>query len=292
MTSTYSYATVADSKGKQINLPPFMTQHVIDAVNHRFTVRDDDVFIVTYPRSGTTWTQQVVHLLTNNGVQGDRHLEIVIPYLEKVSAFDGIEIFEQINSRRYFKTHLPYSMDVHHKNPNAKVIYVARNPKDCAVSCYCFWSNNSRIAYDGSWDDYFNLLIKGDTLYGDWFDHVLDWWQASLDSGNIYFIKYEDMQADLKGFVTQIAGFIDIPATPALIDKIVKMSTFSHMAGDSNTNLDWAAWRPDASARPLRKGKVGDWKNHFTDEQNAVFDKLYRERMQGTGLDFDFGERI
>ena len=35
-------------------------------------------------------------------------------------------------------------------------------------------------------------------------------------------------------------------------------------------------------------GVVGDWKNYFTEEQNKAFDALYKERLAGTGLDFDF----
>ena len=38
----------------------------------------------------------------------------------------------------------------------------------------------------------------------------------------------------------------------------------------------------------LHKGIVGDWKNHFTSEQNAEFDAIYAEKMKGSRLDFDF----
>ena len=46
---------------------------------------------------------------------------------------------------------------------------------------------------------------------------------------------------------------------------------------------------PSPSEPPfMRKGVVGDWKNHFTEEQSAMFDALYSEKMKGSGLDFDF----
>jgi hypothetical protein len=282
MNRTYSYSVVKNPAGAPLKLPPFITQQVVDDIARSFTVRDDDVFIATYPRSGTTWTQQIVHLIANEGRQGDSHLEIIIPYLEKDASFSAM------SGRRYFKTHLPYSMNPGLKNSRARCIYVARNPKDCAVSYYYFLSNNSRIAYDGTWEEYLPLFIEGDMLYGGWFDHVLTWWSAAGKSDHILFLKYEDMHRDLYGAIQTIARFIDVPVTAALAEEIVARSSFESMAGNPNTNLAWAAWREDASTKPLRKGRIGDWKRHFTASQNEMFDRIYKERMAGSGLDFDF----
>ena len=37
----------------------------------------------------------------------------------------------------------------------------------------------------------------------------------------------------------------------------------------------------------FRKGVIGDWRSHFTPQQNAEFDAVYAEKMKGSGLVFD-----
>lgn len=85
---------------------------------------------------GTTWTQHIVYLILNNGLPlpPDQRLDVVFPHLEEV----GKEFIEAkgtiLGGYRLIKTHLPYSLVS--KNPNAKYIFVTRNPKDCVVSFY------------------------------------------------------------------------------------------------------------------------------------------------------------
>ena len=43
----------------------FCEQSLQESIN--FPAQDDDIFIVTYPKNGTTWTQQIVYCLLNDG---------------------------------------------------------------------------------------------------------------------------------------------------------------------------------------------------------------------------------
>jgi hypothetical protein len=36
----------------------------------------------------------------------------------------------------------------------------------------------------------------------------------------------------------------------------------------------------------LRKGIIGDWRNHFTNEQSLRLNEEYMKRMDGSGLEF------
>ena len=44
--------------------------------------RRDDVFVVTYPKCGTTWMQQIIKLIWNNGVENDHDIDEVLPWVE------------------------------------------------------------------------------------------------------------------------------------------------------------------------------------------------------------------
>ena len=91
-----------------------------------------DIFVSAYPKCGTTWTQHIVYLLQCGGVPlgaGDRLTEL-FPHLEEV----GSRFVASLAPPRCIKTHLPFAMTPYHRQ--ARYIYVARNPFDCAVSFF------------------------------------------------------------------------------------------------------------------------------------------------------------
>nr|XP_019575559.1 PREDICTED: amine sulfotransferase-like [Rhinolophus sinicus] len=104
-----------------------------------FEIRDDDVFIVTYPKSGTIWAQQILSLIYFEGHRS--RTEIVktidrVPFLEyNLHKMD----FLARPSPRLFSTHLPYYLVPKGlKNKKAKIIYIYRNPKDVLTSYFHF----------------------------------------------------------------------------------------------------------------------------------------------------------
>lgn len=287
----YKHAIVNDRKGGKVVFPPFVTQEVLDMIAKAFVVRDDDVFVVAYPKSGTTWMEQIVHLLANKGEQGEKVLSEAVPWVEGApNRYGGLDrLLANMTGRRYFHSHLPYALMPGVESSRAKYVYVARNPKDNAVSFY--YHVCSKLDYEGSWHEFFELYVEGQVGYGLFFEHVLDWWAASQDSKHVLFIKYEDMKRDLGQIVAQVAEFIGLEADSALIKRVVEQSDFKAMAVNPKANLDWVPQR-EGVPRHMRKGIVGDWRNHFTPEQNQRFDALYLEKMAGTGLQFDFGEGL
>jgi hypothetical protein len=285
------YNLVNDGRGGQIKFPVFISQADMDLIEKEFVVKDGDVFVVTYPRSGTTWTEQMVHLLANNGEQGDQRLTDAVPWLETLPHRPNgmIEFLKTLPKRRLFTSHLPYALMPSLKNTTAKIVYIARNPKDVAISTY--FHNQSKGGYEGTWDEHFQLFLKNDVGFGPYFDHVLPWWEASRQDKNILFLKYEDMKQDHAGNVAKIASFLNIQADSTLINKVVALSSFKSMTSNETTNFDWIPQR-EGVPKHFRKGDIGDWRNHFTQEQSWQMDELFMDKMKDTGLQFDFGDGV
>ena len=99
-------------------------------------------------------------------------------------------------------------------------------------------------------------------------------------------MKYEDMKMDLPGSVKRISKSMGYSLEESVINTIAKQCTIESMRADPLGNPDEYLTFVDKNTSFLRKGIVGDWKNHFSDEQSLRFDAEYAKRMAGSGLDF------
>ena len=263
-------------------------QAQIKHVNQTATSLLSVIFVINCVVLGTTWVQHIANLIKNQGEDDDKELMESVPWPDM--AFIPMKMFNQMPSPRIFKSHSPYDMmagGLPQTSP-AKYIYIVRNPKDTAVSFYYQVWGFVPFQYSQPWEHFFRLFMNGTVQFGLWFDHVLEWWKHR-DAENILFLKYEDMKKDHRGAVKRIAEFMGYDLKEEVIDVIVEKSTFQSMKDSKGLTMisdDGKLRRPDAP-RFFRKGIVGDWRSHFTLEQNAEFDAVYAEKMKGSGMDFD-----
>ena len=60
---------------EEASLPPGVPLEAYKEMRRSFVAKSSDVFIVSYPKSGTTWMQYVVSLIKNNGVDDGEDLD-------------------------------------------------------------------------------------------------------------------------------------------------------------------------------------------------------------------------
>src|SRR5215208_7027095 len=96
----------------------------------QFRCLPDDVFISTYPKSGTTLLQMIVHQLRGDGGMDIPHINAVVPWLETEVTTENYGFLAALPSPRVFKTHLHYEL----LPPGAKCIYSVRDVREVFVS--------------------------------------------------------------------------------------------------------------------------------------------------------------
>ncbi|NXP82203.1 ST3A1 sulfotransferase, partial [Ramphastos sulfuratus] len=253
-----------------------------------FEINDSDIFIATYPKSGTVWTQNILSLIIHEGHRnGTENIEIVerIPWLEyKTSTKD----YTKLPLPRVFATHLPYYLvprDL--RNKRASIIYVTRNPKDIMVSYYHFSKYMNTLEEIPDFNLFMERFLAGKVLGSSWIDHVSGWCSHAEDF-NILFLTYEEMKKDLRSAVLKICKFIGKKLSEEEVDSVVRQASFENMRKDPRANYENLP--DDVVAKDkgtfLRKGTVGDWKNHMTVAQNERFDQVLMEKIKALPINF------
>ncbi|XP_078577933.1 sulfotransferase 1B1-like [Branchiostoma floridae x Branchiostoma japonicum] len=280
---------------KNIVYPYFITRENLEAMPN-FQMRDDDIVIASCPKTGTNWVLEIITKILQAAGKSEAtseerafaKLEFHHPELPQTTHL----MLEDSPSPRVILTHLcPDLAPPGIANPegNVKVIVVMRNPKDAAVSNYHFGLNIMRnyfyfghiLAYFLTWDRFCNVFLSGEAVFGDFYNHVLSWWQKRHDP-HFLFLKYEDMQKNLTDAVKNVAEFLEMDLDDVTIKRIAKDCTFHNMKKVfENSDFKHRTFM-------ARKGMVGDWTNYFSPEQSQAFDAMYREKLEGTGLEFEF----
>ncbi|XP_070560568.1 sulfotransferase 1C4-like isoform X2 [Ptychodera flava] len=257
-----------------------------------YEIKSDDIFVVSYPKSGTTWTLELAQLIMNKGDPtyslSENHF-YRIPFIEFHSEtyprLTGLTAMQNIESPRLLKSHLP----IHLFPPQVlqkgcKIIVVSRNPKDTVASYYNFYQAYPSLLgdYKGDFSNYLKLFMNGKVVYGDWFDHTLGWYEYVVENNGL-FLKYEDMKKSPRDVSRKIAEYLNCDLSDEVIDEIVERCSFARMKMSGLINIQEVEGRPF-----LRKGAVGDWKNYFTLAENEAFDEVYNERMKDSGLSFEW----
>jgi len=258
----------------------------------QYQAQPNDLFVATYPKCGTTWTQHMIYLLLNEGrpVAPNEKLDRIFPHLEEVGAEYVQQHATVKRGYRLIKTHFDYSMTPYH--PSAKYICVLRNPKDCVVSFYHHtrgFPQHYNFA-NGSFDTYFQLFYEGKVDHGDYF-HVTRSWLDHRNDPNVLLLTYESMRDDPRSALERIADFLGQPAFDdnndnnalLLIQNILHHSSLDSMKKDP---LRWCSARSHEHAPFIRKGSHGEWNELLTVEQAALLDQRMRETVSEQELAF------
>lgn len=219
------------------------------AIQQRIEWRDGDVVVSVPPKSGTTWTMNIVHQLLTGGTDAFHDIYAEVPWIEFLShpqethqaVADRVAAMHR-DRRRAFKSHsappdVPFVAQ--DDGPDVKYVVICRNPEEALVSFRPFLAQHSE-EWHALWGMPHGLMTRPDfpSFYWDvidanamqarFFGFLQAWWPLR-NRQNVLFLHYSDMKRDHEGSIRQIARFIKADPTPAQWPRILEYTSFAWM---------------------------------------------------------------
>ncbi|CAB3228658.1 unnamed protein product [Arctia plantaginis] len=289
---------------------------------YNMTLRPSDIFVVSFIRSGTTWTQELVWMIANNL---DYTTAAEVPLTERYVPLNRFMFFDEnkldefvtnINSRtdentmieilkdraqspikmlatmpvsipRFIKTHLPMSLLNPKLLDTAKVVYIARDPRDVAVSSYHCAKLFKIIRFPGGFKEFWNLLYKDLYIFCPMLEHVKEAWEKRYHP-NMLFLFYEELITDLPTSIRRVADFLGKNLTSEETERLCNHLSVKNFKNNKSVNQEWLREHGMLESNEcfIRKGKSGSWRDYFDEEMTEQAERWIKDNLRDTDLRF------
>jgi uncharacterized membrane protein YkvA (DUF1232 family) len=242
------------------------------------TVYPDDTFLVSFPRSGNTWTRFLVcNLLDPDHPVEFRDLESRIPEIYDTTDRE----LRSFPRPRIIKSHECF--DPRYR----KVIYIVRDPRDVAISYYEFQLKRRVVPDSCSLEDFVPRFMEAEfePKTGSWRDHVVSWLATRGGKPNFLLLRYEDMLSDTVRESTKIASFLSIDSRPERVAEAVRLSSAERMRNlEKEQARLWKETRKTRQDKPfVRKASAGGWRSRLPESSVARMEAAWGDVMGSVG---------
>jgi len=258
-----------------------------------------DVFVMTYAKSGTNWMMQIVHQLIHHGTAEFDHIHNVVPWPDAklmspmmgeyaIPLDQATEWQTAPERKRVIKTHLNWELLPY--SEKARYISVIRDPKDVFVSAYFFMKDSGMGPAMPSVDTMYRLFVADKFLLGgSWPANAAGYW-AQRCRPNVMVVSFASMKRDLEGTVRRVAGFLGIHVPDEIIRAVCEKASFQYMKRIDHKfgTGKMIPWR--AASAMIRKGQQGGSGELLTPERQRELDAHCIAELKRLGSDLPYEE--
>jgi hypothetical protein len=219
----------------------------------------DDVFLVSFPKSGNTWTRFLLANLVHPeqaATFANIHQLIPDPSVTTKKEFDRIERPRIIKSHECFDPRYP------------RVIYIVRDPRDVVLSQYHYHRKLKKLTDDSPLEKFVARFLAGETCpHGSWGENVTTWLTSRHNDPRFLLLRYEDMVADPQRELTRVAVFMNVTPDAGRISQAVERSAADQMRKLEKVQSDQSSLTKDSrkDLSFVRAAKSGGWRNELPD---------------------------
>jgi hypothetical protein len=252
-----------------------------DIVGRNFAIYPDDTFLVSYPRSGNTWTRFLIANLVHPTVDiSFANIERLIPDTSSQSSW----ALRRTPRPRIIKTHEYFD------HRCRRIVYIVRDPRDVALSYYDFQRKYRHIEDRYPLESYVNDFVTGKLNsidWGTWGENVASWFYTRGKTRDFLLLRYEDMMEDPFRELARTATFLGIDPDPARLEQAVARSSADRMREmEKRESKDWVATKNHRQDIPfVRVAKAGGWKEKLPASCVEQIESAWGEIMMSLGYE-------
>ncbi len=257
-----------------------------DIADRDVAVYPDDTFIVSYPRSGNTWTRFLIaNLLHPNMEVGFANIESLVPDTAALSSRTLKRIARPriLKSHQYFDPRYP------------KVLYVVRDPRDVALSYFQFHRKYGFIKDDHSIEQFVGDFVAGRLVsadWGTWAENVASWFYTRRQSSNFLLVRYEDLKADTLRELGKIARFLRVESKPEHLNRAISESSAERMRElEKKQGNEWIGTRKHRKDIPfVGQASAGHWEQELSPACVSLIESAWGNLMMALGYELSLAK--
>jgi hypothetical protein len=242
-------------------------------------VLPDDIFLVSYPKSGNTWCRFLIaNLIYPQQTPNWGNIDKLIPGPEVASK----RYLQSMARPRIIRSHDPF--DPRYR----QVIYVVRDPRDVALSQYHHHQKRKLIDENYPFGTFLQRFLAGETNeHGSWKQNVASWLATRYADPRFLLLRYEDMIASPQRELGRVAEFLGVAYTAQDLARSIEQSSPERMRRLEKMNADKNALtkgtRQDLPF--VRTAKFGNWKSDMHESSIAAIEAAWAPLMKWLGYE-------